>query len=271
MFGARLFSVTSERADGFAQGWRRLLGPSTQPELRAHEHDVHNLLVSDLVGVRQHAVLWKRSHVRAGACARVCAVETLGARRYALEPWSGFYEVQSPIWTSAHWCQFTSPGWMLLPGASGMLASGGSYVTAVAPGGKDATIVLETLAGACLRCSGGASKPQNVTFVLAGGMPVGPYHVWMTNSTSYFTYVGALVPWNGALRPLLWGAPLGQPPRCCCAATALRRHTQRLCSDGLDADNIHNCDGEARRGGDARATLRRVPVSVRRCVRRLRE
>lgn len=29
-------------------------------------------------------------------------------RRYALEPWSGHYEVRSPIWTSAHWCQV---GW----------------------------------------------------------------------------------------------------------------------------------------------------------------
>jgi hypothetical protein len=79
-----------------------------------------------------------------------------------------------------------------------MLAGGGSYVTAVAPSKEDATIVLETLGGACLRCSGGTSKPQNVTLVLAGGMPAGPYHVWVTTSTSYFSYAGTMSPVNGS-------------------------------------------------------------------------
>lgn len=66
-----------------------------------------------------------------------------------------------------------TPGWHLLQGAQGkgMLPGGGSYVTALSPDGKDFTLILETLKGACLRCSTGATAAQNLTFTLGAGLP----------------------------------------------------------------------------------------------------
>jgi hypothetical protein len=55
-------------------------------------------------------------------------------------PWSGSYQIASPIWMAAHWTQFAWPGWHFLPssigmpagyGDGGMLPAGGTYVTLV--------------------------------------------------------------------------------------------------------------------------------------------
>ena len=56
---------------------------------------------------------------------------------WAEQPWSGFYVVNSPIWATAHYTQATQPGWFYLPvgSGSGMLPTGGSYVSLVSPGG----------------------------------------------------------------------------------------------------------------------------------------
>eukprot|EP00039_Didymoeca_costata_P015895 m.276313 g.276313 ORF g.276313 m.276313 type:complete len:844 (+) comp16299_c0_seq7:55-2586(+) len=53
----------------------------------------------------------------------------------ANHPWSGYYEVDSPIWASAHTAQFAKPGWRysLQGQGSGWLKHGGSYVTLTAP------------------------------------------------------------------------------------------------------------------------------------------
>ena len=87
------------------------------------------------------------------------------------------------IWTSAHHTQFMSPGWRLLQGgSSGMLPGGGSYVAAVSPSKADFTLVLETMQGNCLRCSGGKTQAQTLTFALTNGLP-GPGAVlkqWQT-------------------------------------------------------------------------------------------
>lgn len=108
---------------------------------------------------------------------------------YAFEPWSNSYSVNSPIWTSAHTCQFTQPGWSTLlvsGGGSGNLTGGGSYVTYVAPDGN-VTIVVEKLQGDCLRCSGEVTATEQVTFVLAGGLQrVRRMQLWSTNVTHEF-------------------------------------------------------------------------------------
>ena len=50
-------------------------------------------------------------------------------------PWSGNYEVDNPIWASAHTTQFTQVGWRYAPvgGGSGGLQGGGSFVTLTPP------------------------------------------------------------------------------------------------------------------------------------------
>ena len=89
---------------------------------------------------------------------------------YAYTPWSGHYEVNDAIWTSAHHTQFYAPGDLLLLGSGrGMLAGGGSYMTAISADRKDFTLVLETMQGNCLRCSGGTTSTQTLTFALVGG------------------------------------------------------------------------------------------------------
>jgi hypothetical protein len=60
----------------------------------------------------------------------------------AAYPWSGSYELSSPLWAAAHTAQFAWPGWNYLPaqgvgvepfatGGSGLLPGGGTYVTFV--------------------------------------------------------------------------------------------------------------------------------------------
>lgn len=108
---------------------------------------------------------------------------------YAFEPWSGSYTVNAPIWTSAHTCQFTQPGWSMLlvqGGGSGTLAGGGSYVTYVAPDGNF-TVVVEKLQGACLRCAGETAVAEELTLTLAGGLErFRRLQLWSTNDSSEF-------------------------------------------------------------------------------------
>lgn len=63
----------------------------------------------------------------------------------AFEPWSGYYEVNSPIWATAHHTQFIKPGWFFLKHSNGVgnLTGGGTYVSLT--DGTDLTIVIETL------------------------------------------------------------------------------------------------------------------------------
>ncbi|XP_016045377.1 galactocerebrosidase isoform X3 [Erinaceus europaeus] len=61
----------------------------------------------------------------------------------AQEPWSGHYQVDSPIWVSAHTTQFTQPGWYYLK-TVGHLEKGGSYV-ALTDGLGNLTIIIETM------------------------------------------------------------------------------------------------------------------------------
>ncbi|XP_053458014.1 galactocerebrosidase isoform X1 [Nycticebus coucang] len=102
----------------------------------------------------------------------------------AQEPWSGHYEVESPVWVSAHTTQFTQPGWYYLK-TVGHLEKGGSYV-ALTDGLGNLTIIIETMSHKLSMCIRPFLPYFNVsrqlaTFVLKGSFSVIPeLQVWYT-------------------------------------------------------------------------------------------
>ena len=69
----------------------------------------------------------------------------------ANQPWSGHYDVTTPLWIVAHTTQFSQPGWRYLS-SSGELEHGGSLVAMT--DGSNLTVVMETMshdASVCIR------------------------------------------------------------------------------------------------------------------------
>ena len=99
---------------------------------------------------------------------------------YANTPWSGYYDVQSTIWVTAHTTQFAQPGWQYLDTGSGKLKGKGTFVSLRSTNGRDWSTVLETI---------GATGPQKVQFKLEGGLSTGKVHIWQTNATKTFEHV----------------------------------------------------------------------------------
>eukprot|EP00026_Physarum_polycephalum_P003123 Phypoly_transcript_03132.p1 GENE.Phypoly_transcript_03132~~Phypoly_transcript_03132.p1 ORF type:complete len:773 (+),score=122.26 Phypoly_transcript_03132:204-2522(+) len=131
---------------------------------------------------------------------------------YAEHPWSGHYDVQSPIWVSAHTTQFTKPGWIYLAHGNGTdhLPNGGSYVTLVPPNNSegDFSLIIETMThdhSECIRPSlpSYTVTPQNVTFQIQGGLATNkPLYVWYTHLNQsqqniYFEQIKTITPENG--------------------------------------------------------------------------
>ncbi len=104
-------------------------------------------------------------------------------------PWSGYYNVQSTIWVTAHTTQFAEPGWQYLDSACGYLPGGGSYVTLKSPDKRDWSVILETISD---------KHPQTVTFKLAGGLSDGTIHIWETNASKIFEHVSDVHPTGGS-------------------------------------------------------------------------
>lgn len=107
----------------------------------------------------------------------------------AKTPWSGHYEVTSPLWVVAHTTQFAQPGWRYIDGASALLPEGGSYVTL--HHGTDYSIIVETLS---------AKRSQAVEFGLRGGLSTGTVHVWRSTAEDFFREVGRLRPKDGKFK-----------------------------------------------------------------------
>lgn len=95
----------------------------------------------------------------------------------AATPWSGYYEVQPPLWILAHFTQFTQPGWKYLDGACKYFANEsqevpkeGFSVTALKPPDRnDYTILIETM---------DAKEEQTVDFHVTAGLSTGTLAVW---------------------------------------------------------------------------------------------
>ena len=107
---------------------------------------------------------------------------------YANTPWSGYYDVQSTIWVTAHTTQFAKPGWQYLDSGCGFFPEEGSYVTLRSPNGQDWSVVAETIS---------AQSPQAVTFKLTGGLSTKTVHIWETNAGKTFEHVSSVEPANG--------------------------------------------------------------------------
>jgi O-glycosyl hydrolase len=110
---------------------------------------------------------------------------------YANTPWSGYYNVQSAVWVTAHTTQFAQPGWQYLDNACGYLKGRGSYVTLKAPTSSDYSVIVETI---------DATEPQDVEFQVFGGLSAGTIHVWETTTAKSFEKVSDRTPQNGSFR-----------------------------------------------------------------------
>ena len=103
------------------------------------------------------------------------------------------------------------PGWQYLPVGlgSGYLVSGGSYVTLVAPflnddGSQHFAVIIEKLEGACLRCSGDTTQPEEVTFTLEGALVhFTVLSLWSTNQTDAFVQLPNITVVNGTFTVLI--------------------------------------------------------------------
>ena len=108
---------------------------------------------------------------------------------YANTPWSGYYNVQSAIWVTAHTTQFAQPGWQYIDTACGYLPGKGSYVTLKAPSSDDYSVIVETI---------DAAEPQEVSFQITGGLSTGAIHVWQTNASKSFEKLSDITPQNSS-------------------------------------------------------------------------
>ena len=104
----------------------------------------------------------------------------------AKTPWSGFYQVMSPIWSIAHTTQFAQPGWQYIDQACGLLKNGGSFVTLKS--GKDYSTIIETH---------DAVEKQTLNFTIANGLSTEKIYVWRTDSARQFEKIAEIVPEKG--------------------------------------------------------------------------
>lgn len=109
-------------------------------------------------------------------------------------PWSGSYGIGANLWTTAHYTQFTKPGWVYVNNSAKFLSgSSGRFATLKNPQTNDYSIIAET--------TGIPAEGVDVTFTLAGGLSNNAVHVWRTtpsNSSDFFTQVSSITPSNGS-------------------------------------------------------------------------
>ena len=126
------------------------------------------------------------------------------------QPWSGWYDVSSVFWVTAHHTQFTRYGWHFLGHGSGVghLQGGGTYVS-LTDGQGNLTIVLEAVTANVSHCqySSAPDVPitqQTVTLLLGAGFEaVQALHVFHSSldpaTSVWFEYRGQLKVVSGAV------------------------------------------------------------------------
>ncbi len=92
-------------------------------------------------------------------------------------PWCGSFEVQPAIWATAHTTQFATPGWTYLDSGCGLLPGGGSFVTLLAPDGRDWSVIIETM---------DAKAPQEIALQPDAALVAGPLHAWHSDAEAQF-------------------------------------------------------------------------------------
>ncbi|GFR85270.1 galactocerebrosidase [Elysia marginata] len=104
----------------------------------------------------------------------------------AMEPWSGHYVVETPIWVTAHTTQFVPLGWRYLRHHKGVakLSKGGSHVALTNDARDQLTIVIETMShdhSICVRpkLPPYEVSPQTITLTLSGSFKkISKLNVW---------------------------------------------------------------------------------------------
>lgn len=90
-------------------------------------------------------------------------------------PWSGYYEVQPPIWAIAHTNQFASPGWKFLNSGcksfsiEGSIREGFSLVALKSASTNDYSIIIETM---------DAKLPQTLSFKISEDLSTKDLSLW---------------------------------------------------------------------------------------------
>ena len=98
----------------------------------------------------------------------------------ANQPQSGYYAVQPITWAIAQTTQFTQPGWLHVPGASGTIGATGNYVAYESPNRTDWSLVAENTGNRRDQ----QPRPQAIRVHLLGGLATSHISVWSTNLLS---------------------------------------------------------------------------------------
>jgi hypothetical protein len=118
---------------------------------------------------------------------------------YSTQPWAGSYNIQGTVWTTAHFTQFSEPGWSWLAeghGTGSFGAAGSRFATLVDPDSSDWSLIVNNLDSA---------TPERVRFAIRRGNHSGngdggrmdtsaPLTMFATNETSWFSQLAAPTP-----------------------------------------------------------------------------